>query len=185
MAAVVSEHSTERQRGRRAPSPVPRPRRSRGKRWFILGALVAVVVAAAATTVLITWSTEPDTFTAKGTITILDADGVGLPPGYAQDGDQVILLPDGSCAGYGDYADLAIGTAVAIRDANKQVAARGSIIGSRGTIDCRLRFEAAQVPSGQGPYTVHVGNRTSEPTRERELAAGETSITVGTRNSER
>lgn len=90
--------------------------------------------------------TEEETFTATGSITMID---------YDMDRYQ------GQCFGSGGYSDMEAGTQVVVRDASGTSLAFGEL--GTGSVaspsECDFNFVVKDIPSGDKLYTIEVGSR--------------------------
>ena len=109
---------------------------------------------------------KPDTFDVKGSLTLYD------------DANSLLGNP---CRGSGGFADLYPGSPAVVVDASGTKLALGKLTSGRGDggglRKCRLSFTVRDVPTGEGPYALKIGNREEFPFKQADSDA--ISLTIG------
>lgn len=140
--------------------------------------VAAAVVAVAGGIAGLVLAVMPGTFTATGTVTLMDSTSLSTYSSYSS--PRPISFSGDSCRGTGGYSDLGLGTGVTIRDPDGTIVGAGEITGSAALEPmCELSFTVSDVPSGEGPYTVEVSHRGEVTVTEQELAGGGAALTIG------
>jgi len=142
----------------------PATKRSRRRLWLV-GGLVAVIVAGGVTLGLALTRSSPAKLQIHGSMSLLDTSG-----------DGILVTGDKTCTGSGGYSDIQAGAEVVISDDKGATLAITHLTGGGGLrTSCVFSF-ATEVPAGKGFYGVTVSHRGTVKMSEAEVAYAAVSL---------